>query len=227
MYPDDEAILARAGSFNTDWQDEIYRKAVSHDHHLGISGTAGKMPFRLSAGQTLAQGTIRSSYYRKTSLTGRIDPAILDDNLRISLSASVNFGNENLPGGSNLPYYAAMADPTSPVFENNDPAQGYKTGSMFINPASMLESNESLSKPKQTSLYLNADYRPDLLPGLRVGLKSAAIGYSDNLREVINPGGALPIVNGRKTTLDEALKTRSLDLSAGYETPIKSIDRQN
>jgi iron complex outermembrane receptor protein len=224
LYPDDEAILARAGSFNTDWQDEIYITAVSHDHHLGISGNAGKIPFRLSAGQILAQGTIKSSYYRKSSLTGRIDPAMLDDNLRISLSATANFGSENLPGGSWLPYYAAMADPTSPVYENNDPAQGFKTGSMFINPASMLESNERLSKPKQTSVYLNADYRPDLLPGLSVGLKSAAIGYSDNLREVINPGGALPIVNGRITTLDETLKTRSLDLSAGYETPIKSID---
>ncbi len=224
MYPDDEAILARAGSFNTDWQDEIYRTAVSHDHHLGISGTAATIPFRLSAGQTLAPGTIRSSYYRRSSLTGRIDPSILDDNLRISLSASASFGKENLPGGSWLPYYAAIADPTSPVYENNDPAQGFKTGSMFINPASMLESNESLSKPKQTSVYLNADYRPDLLPGLSVGLKGAAIGYSDNLREVINPGGALPIVSGRITTLDETLKTRSLDLSAGYATPIKSID---
>ena len=224
LYPDDEAILARAGSFNTDWQDEIYRTAVSHDHHLGISGTAGKIPFRLSAGQTLTQGTIKSSYYRKSSLTGRIDPSILDDNLKISLAASANFGKENLPGGPWLPYYAAMADPTSPVYENNDPAQGYKTGSMFINPASMLESNESLSKPKQTSVFLTADYRPDLLPGLSVGLKSSAIGYSDNTREVINPGGALPIVNGRKTTLDETLKSRSLDLSAGYTTPIKSLD---
>ena len=224
LYPDDETILARAGSFNTDWQHEIYRTAVSHDHHLGISGAVATVPFRFSAGQTLAQGTIKSSDYRKSSLTGRIDPSMLDDNLRISLSASANFGKENLPGGPWLPYYAAIADPTSPVYENNDPAQGYKTGSMFINPASMLESNESLSKLKQTSVYLNADYRPDLLPGLSVGLKSAAIGYSDNTREVINPGGALPIVNGHLTSLNETLRTRSLDLSAGYETPIKSID---
>ncbi len=224
LYPDDPAMLALAGSFNTDWQDEIYRTAVSHDHHLGISGTAGKIPFRLSAGQTLAQGTIRSSNYRKTSFTGRIDPSMLDDHLIISLAVSANLANQSSPGGVNLPYYAAMADPTSPVWENNDPAQGYKTGSMFINPASMLESNESLSKPKQTSVYLTADYRPDLLPGLSVGLKSAASGYTDEKREVSNPGGTLPIVNGRITTLDETLKTRSLDLSAGYATPIKSID---
>jgi iron complex outermembrane receptor protein len=226
LYPDDPEILALAGSFNTDWQDEIYRTAVTHDHHLGISGTAGKVPFRFSAGQTSASGTIRSSYYRKSSLTGRIDPSILDDNLKISLSASANFGKENSPGGSWLPYYAAVADPTSPVYENNDPAQGYKTGSMFINPVSMLESNESLSKPKQTSVYMTVDYSPDLLRGLRIGLKSAAIGFSDENRDVVNPGGALPIVNGSITTMDESLKTRSLDLSAGYATPVKSIDSE-
>ncbi len=226
LHPDDPAILALAGSFNTDWQDEIYRTAVSHDHHLAISGAAARVPFRLSAGQTFASGTIRSSYYRKSSLTGRIDPSILNDNLRISLSASATFGNESIPGGSNLPYYAAVADPTSPVYENNDPAQGYKTGSMFINPASMLESNESLSKPKQMSVFLAADYTPDLLPGLSVGLKSAAIGYSDENRDIFNPGGALPIVNGYITTMDESLKSRSLDISAGYSTPIKSIDSE-
>jgi len=226
LHPDDPAILALAGSFNTDWQDEIYRTALSHDHHLAISGAVARVPFRLSAGQTFASGTIRSSYYRKSSLTGRIDPSILDDNLRISLTAAATFGNESIPGSSNLPFYAAVADPTSPVYENNDPAQGYTKGSMFINPASMLESNESLSKPKQTSVFLTADYRPDLIPGLRVGLKSAAIGYSDETRDVINWGGVMPIVSGRITTLDESLKTRSLDLSAGYATPIKSIDSE-
>jgi iron complex outermembrane receptor protein len=226
LYNDDPEILALAGSANTDWQDEIYRAAISHDHHLEVSGKAGNLPFRFSAGQTFAQGTIRSSYYRKTSFTGRIDPSLLDDNLNISLIAAATTGNESSPGSRYLPYYAAVADPTSPVYVNNDPAQGYTAGSMFLNPVSMLESNENLSKPKQMSVILNADYKPDLLPGLSIGLKGAAIGYSDETSEIINPGGALPIVNGYITTQDESLKTRSLDLSAGYSIPVKRIDSE-
>jgi len=222
-YPDDPEILALAGAANTDWQDEIYRAAVSHNHHLELSGTVATVPFRVSSGQTMAQGTIRSSYFRKTSFTGRIDPIVLDGNLNISVFAAATFGKESSPGGRYLPYYAAIADPTSPVYENNDPAQGYKTGPRFLNPVSMLESNENISKPKQTSVYLMADYRPDLVPGLRFGLKGSAIGYSEETRDVSNPGGALPIVNGYVTKLDESLKTRSLDLSAGYATPIQSI----
>lgn len=222
-YPDDPEILALAGAANTDWQDEIYRAAVSHNHHLELSGTVASVPFRVSSGQTMAQGTIRSSYFRKTSFTGRIDPALLNGNLNISVFAAATFGKESSPGGRYLPYYAAIADPTSPVYENNDPAQGYKTGPRFLNPVSMLESNENISKPKQTSVYLMADYRPDLVPGLRFGLKGSSIGYSEETRDVSNPGGALPVVNGYVTKLDESLKTRSVDLSAGYATPIQSI----
>lgn len=223
-YPDEPELLELAGSSNTDWQDEIYRTALSHDHHLGLSGTAATVPFRFSAGQTIAQGTIRSSEYRRTSFTGRIDPSLLDDHLKITLAASGNLGDERLPGGLLLPYYAAIADPTASVYENNDPALGYNSGPMFINPAAMLEYSENRSKPKQLSAYLAADYRLHMLPGLRIGLKAAATGYTGETRDVVVPGGALPIVNGQITTLDESLRTRFLDISAGYSTPVKSID---
>lgn len=223
-YPDDPELIELAGSSNTDWQDEIYRTAFSHDHHLGISGTLANVPFRFSAGQTMAQGTIRSSDNRWTSFTGRIDPSLLDNHLKIMLAVSGNMTSKSLPGGIRLPYYAAFADPTSPVYKNNDPAQGYYTGPMFANPAAMLEYNENSSRPEQLSAFLAADYRLHLLPGLKIGLKAAATGYSDETSDVIYPGGALPIVNGQITTLDESLKTRSLDISSGYTTTIKGID---
>jgi iron complex outermembrane receptor protein len=90
QYSDYPELIELAGISNTDWQDEIYRTAVTHDHHLGISGTLATMPFRFSAGQTMAQGTIRSSDYRRTTFTGRIDPSLLDDHLKITLAASGN-----------------------------------------------------------------------------------------------------------------------------------------
>ena len=223
LYPDDSDILNRAGIANTDWQDEIYRTAVSHDHHIGISGTVGNVPFRFTAGQTLAQGTIRSSNYRKTSFTGRIDPSLLDDRLSISLAASANLANLSSPGGIYLPYYAAIADPTSTVYVNNDPAQGYSTGTMFLNPAAILDYNDYSRKPEQFSVNLSADYRLHILPGLRVALKGTAIGYDDNTRDVLR-SGPVPVGTGYLTTSDESLKSRILDISTGYSTPIKSID---
>ncbi|MRR23410.1 TonB-dependent receptor, partial [bacterium] len=223
-YPDEPELMELAGNSNTDWQDEIYRTAFSHDHHLGISGTLATVPFRFSAGQTMSQGTIRYSDFKRTSFTGRIDPSLLDGHLKITLAASGNLSRQSLPGGIRLPYYAAFADPTAPVYKNNDPAQGYNTGPMFTNPAAMLENNETNSKPEQLSAYLVAEYRLHMLPGLRIGLKAAATNHTGETRDVVIPGGALPIVNGQITTLDESLKTRFLEISAGYATPVKSID---
>lgn len=224
MYADDPDILNRAGNANTDWQDEIYRTAVSHDHHLGVSGSVANVPFRFSAGQTLAQGTIRSSYYRKTSFTGRIDPSLLDERLNISLAASANLANQSSPGGLNLPYYAAMADPTAPVYVNNDPAQGYTTGSMFLNPVAMIDNNDYLNNPEQFAVNMTADYRLQMIPGLRIGLMGAALGYADETKEIIVPGGGMPIINGWITTLSESLKVRMLEFSAGYSIPVEKID---
>jgi iron complex outermembrane receptor protein len=223
-YPEDPEFLELAGSSNTDWQDGIYRTAISHDHHLGISGTIATVPFRFSAGQTLAQGTIRSSEYRRTSLTGRIDPSLLHDHLKITLAASGNLTGEEIQGGIRLPYYAAIADPTAPVYVNNDPAQGYTARPMFINPAAMLAYNENSSKPKQLSAYLAADYRFQMLPGLNIGLKAAATGHSDKAGEIFASGGVIPIVSGFRSALDQSLKTRFLDISAGYATTVKSIE---
>jgi TonB-dependent starch-binding outer membrane protein SusC len=45
---DDDAVKA-LGTANTDWQDLIYRTAVSHDHNISVAGSAGKsLPYRVS-----------------------------------------------------------------------------------------------------------------------------------------------------------------------------------
>ncbi|MBO7378662.1 MAG: TonB-dependent receptor plug domain-containing protein, partial [Bacteroidales bacterium] len=36
------------GDANTDWQDEIYRTAISHDHNVTVSGSYKNLPYRLS-----------------------------------------------------------------------------------------------------------------------------------------------------------------------------------
>ena len=44
---------ARLGKANTNWQNEIFRTAFSHDHNVSVSGQAANwLPYRVSAGYT-------------------------------------------------------------------------------------------------------------------------------------------------------------------------------
>ena len=49
------------GTANTDWQDQIYRTAISTDHNISVTGGTKNMPYRFSLGYTDQNGTIKTS----------------------------------------------------------------------------------------------------------------------------------------------------------------------
>ena len=42
--------FTKLGSENTNWQDQIFRTAVSHDHNLSLTGSIQTLPYRVSFG---------------------------------------------------------------------------------------------------------------------------------------------------------------------------------
>ena len=46
------------GDADTDWQDEIFRTAVSHTHNVSISGGFIYMPYRVSGGYQSDDGIV-------------------------------------------------------------------------------------------------------------------------------------------------------------------------
>ena len=46
------------GTANTNWQNEIYRAAVSTDHNITVSGGLKNMPYRATVGYTNQQGIL-------------------------------------------------------------------------------------------------------------------------------------------------------------------------
>ena len=46
----DKAGEVGMGKANTDWQDLIFRTAISHSHNVSVSGGLKNMPYRLSVG---------------------------------------------------------------------------------------------------------------------------------------------------------------------------------
>jgi len=107
-----------AGTYDTDWQDVIYRNAVSHDHNITLTGGLGNskwsMPYRVSVGYTAQNGILCSSDYDRFTAGFTLNPSLLDDHLTLNINAKYAYSHTN-PGGTEAINEAIKMDPTRPV----------------------------------------------------------------------------------------------------------------
>ena len=80
-----------------DWQDEVYRTAISHNHYVGLSGGSDKMDYSASLSYSNQQGVIINSdlsrYQGRFNFNQRI-------NKSIKINANANFAS-NVQNGPN------------------------------------------------------------------------------------------------------------------------------
>ena len=91
LYGTDHDAYRALGTANTDWQDLIYRTAVSHDHNVTVSGAVKNLPYRVSVGYTDQQGTIKTSDYKRVTAAFNLNPSLLNDHLTINLNAKGSY----------------------------------------------------------------------------------------------------------------------------------------
>jgi len=88
VFGTDSEPYSYLGTANTNWQDLIYRTAVSQDHNITLSGSVGSnLPYRISAGFTNQQGILRTSDYKRVTTSVNLNPSLLDDHLVLNLNA--------------------------------------------------------------------------------------------------------------------------------------------
>jgi tonB-linked outer membrane protein, susC/ragA family len=108
------------GTANTDWQKEIYRTAVSHDHNVAVQGAIKNLPYRVSVGYTGQQGILKTSDFQRVTAALNLNPSLFDDHLTMNLNAKGMFAETNYPN------YAAINDafrfdPTQNIYDNASP----------------------------------------------------------------------------------------------------------
>ena len=103
---------------NTDWQDEIYRTAVSTDHNITITGGTANMPYRLSMGFTNQPGIEKSTMYRRYTGSFNVAPVFLNDHLRFNVTGKAMYAKRKWDNGAINS--AVLFDPTKPVRLNQD-----------------------------------------------------------------------------------------------------------
>ena len=106
-------LVAKLGTANTDWQNEIYRAAISTDHNVSITGGTKNMPYRASLGYTLANGTIKTSQMQRVTAAVNLSPSFLDKHLNVNLNLKGMYIRNNYSAG--VVGGALSMDPTMPV----------------------------------------------------------------------------------------------------------------
>ena len=122
------------GDSDTDWQDLIFRTAISHDHNVSLSGNIKeRMPYRASIGWTSQQGTLKTSKYDRGTFDISLAPNFFDNHLTVSLTGKGVYTHQ-IYADSGAVGGAAFFNPTQdPYFRNPDGSIDYTTTNGYWN----------------------------------------------------------------------------------------------
>jgi iron complex outermembrane receptor protein len=136
LYGTDHDAYRALGTANTDWQDLIYRTAVSHDHNVTLTGALKQLPYRFSLGYTNQQGTLKNSDYERVTASFNLNPSLLDDHLRIDLNAKGMYSRASYANGGAVGAAISMdpsQDPYSFTSQYSKDMLGAAEGQMLSN----------------------------------------------------------------------------------------------
>lgn len=113
---------------NTDWQDEIFRTALSTDHNISISGGLKNMPYRISGGYQYDEGIIKQSDMNRWNSSVNLSPHFFDSHLNFNITAKYTYEKNNYTGNGGVVGSALKMDPTRPVRSDDPIFQQYTGG---------------------------------------------------------------------------------------------------
>ncbi|WP_400262496.1 SusC/RagA family TonB-linked outer membrane protein [Sphingobacterium sp. SG20118] len=106
--------------YNKDWQKEIFRTALQHNHALSFSGATDKTNYYFSGGYTNMQGIADANSLQKFSLRAKAEQKVFNDKVTIGFNSAVsnqtNYGfNSSEAGLSSNVAAAIFAFPNVPA----------------------------------------------------------------------------------------------------------------
>ena len=146
QYAKDNNITLKDGGANTDWQDEVLRTGISHNHNVNISGGNGSTSYMISGDLRKREGVIKMTGFDRFNVRSLVSTKTLKDHLTVSLGANMMYGKHfGVPSGNEgasvldaMNYYS----PTNAV-KNADGTWTVGSGSKNYNPLALMEENKS------------------------------------------------------------------------------------
>jgi TonB-dependent starch-binding outer membrane protein SusC len=226
-----QSAVDKLGDANTDWQEEIYRDAVSHDHNVSAAGTisAVNLPYRISYGYTDQQGVLKTTEFNRHSLNVSLTPSFLDDNLKLTLNAKASRSESNF-GETGAIGNAITFDPTRPVHNNDDEYGGYFSWLSFgaseyanatDNPVAQLNQTSNIGTADRLIGNVQLDYRLPFFKDVKLTVNAGLDHTSSDGHNRAGMDAAFTknnngVIQGRNNIYSGKRESELLDIYATY-----------
>jgi iron complex outermembrane receptor protein len=156
-------------SANTDWQKEVLRTGVCHNHNLSINGGGAKTKYMASINFMDRQGVVDGSHMNRLNIRSLLSSKVLKERLELSVGLNAMYGkNENMSmgkggngsGNEGKSVLDAMNyfNPTIPI-KNADGTWSTGDGSANYNPLSIINEDPSETIWKRNQIVAKASLK--------------------------------------------------------------------
>ena len=196
---------------DTDWQDEIYRTAVSTDHNITLAGGLKNMPYRVSLGYTNNQGIVKTSKFERYTASVNLSPSFLEDHLKFNINGKGMIAKNRYADGGAIGA-ARYMDPTKPIRATDNQiynkyfggyAQWY-TAATYMDQTWLQTSNRNATANPVALLDLKDDRATSKSLVGNIEADYAIHGFEDLH---IHMNGGMDISTGKQTTTISSYST--------------------
>jgi len=166
---------------NTDWQNELFRTAITKQHNLSFGGGDATGHYRISYGILDQEGIVRRSSVKRNNISLNAGKKFFGDKLNINSNFTVsNSIDGGIPNGLNSGFEgdliggALKSNPTMPVFKS--PGVYNQINTSELNPIALL----NLSKDNTNTLRALGNLNAELQ--IAKGLKfKTVVGFDQSM----------------------------------------------
>lgn len=235
--PQQIALLGNAG---TDWQEEIFRDALTHNHNINVTGSLeNALNYRVSVGYTDQEGILKRDQLQRSTLSVNLNARPFD-HLKIEANTKLSLEDYFYANGGAIGA-AITFDPTQPVYQDNaygnyfqwlsdpDDPNSFPLVLAGRNPVGLLEQQDSEGTIFRTIGNIKFDYQLPFLPGLSAVLN---LGYDIAQANTSNRVSNLSVTTARNgapnlgsfSTFEQKKENLLLDFYLNYKKRAESIN---
>ena len=212
---------------NTDWQDEIFRTAITQSHNLSFSGGTNNSSYYASLGYLDQEGIVDRTGINKLNGRFNVSKRLFDDRLNINTNLAVSrIDDQRVPIGETGGYEgdllisALKQNPTFPIY--NTDGTFFQYAKDYRNPVAMIKLTNDHNYTDHVLGNISASYK--IIKGLSYKL-NLGIDHNSATRKVSENDQLTYLVNGGQASI-YSIELNNI-LMENYLTYNKQLNKDN